>query len=321
MVEVRRVNIKLNVLEDKYRDLAAEYNKSDEAETNLTVGENTFHNSALARYLSMLLFRADGEWDDAEIDRNYITDAFRMQAHIYNFEEPKLDSYLEPSETAKVNFVCFIGRGPDKIAKSLYVDTNLGVAIIVAAEENPEFQQEIDKWAVVPIPGVASGFHFKFQLPVMNKLGSNISRIAVTFSNGTRQNLDKIESMENVAVETFNVKKPLIYVKTIIRATLKGIAGHAAKKGINKNVDNPFAALFLGLATDVAIDATENADLRISRFFPSDSYIGEAEVPSGIYDINIIYYGVNGGIIYTDILTGVEVRADDLNLIESFALN
>ncbi len=321
MVEVRRVNIKLGMLEDKYRELAAEYNKSEEAEADLNIGENTFHNSALARYLSMLLYRADGEWDDAEIDKNYLIDAFQMQAHLYDFPVPILDNYLEPSENAKVNFICFTGRGPDKIAKTLYVDTNFGVAVIVAAEENPEFDQEISDWAIIPIPGVAAGYHFKFQLPVINKLGSDIARVEISFSNGARQDLEKIESLENVAVETFNIKKPLIYVKTIIRATIKGILGEAAKDGIDKSVDNPIAALFLGIATDVAIDATENADLRISRFFPANSYVGEIEVPPGIYNVQVNYYAANGALIFTDNIVQVEFQAGQINLVESFSLN
>ena len=186
MVEVRRVNIKLGMLEDKYRELAAEYNKSDEAESDLNIGENTFHNSALARYMSMLLYRADGEWDDAEIDKNYLIDAFQMQSHLYNFPVPALDTYLEPSDNAKVNFICFTGRGPDKIAKTLWVHTEPNIAVVVAAEENSEFDQEMTQWSAIVLPGIQGGYHFKFQLPVINKLGSGISRVEISFSNWSK---------------------------------------------------------------------------------------------------------------------------------------
>ena len=67
-VEVRRINNKLNLLEDKYRGMAAGYNSADESQMQFEPGDTNFHNSALARYLSMIMYRAEGDYDSARID-------------------------------------------------------------------------------------------------------------------------------------------------------------------------------------------------------------------------------------------------------------
>jgi hypothetical protein len=59
-VEIRRLNEKLNVLEDKYRDLARSLQQAEEAEIDFEPGSNRFHNSILGRYLSMLIYRSEG---------------------------------------------------------------------------------------------------------------------------------------------------------------------------------------------------------------------------------------------------------------------
>jgi len=84
-VEIRRVNNKLNVLEDKYEEIAKQYNESKDKKKEFKIGDNKFHNSALARYLSMLIYQADGKYDDAMIDLAEIKEAFELQPIVYDF--------------------------------------------------------------------------------------------------------------------------------------------------------------------------------------------------------------------------------------------
>ena len=81
-VEVRRINNKLNLLEDKYQGLAARYNQAEDAAVEMEPGESRFDNSALARYLSLIMYRADGDYDGARIDWEQMETAFREQSNI-----------------------------------------------------------------------------------------------------------------------------------------------------------------------------------------------------------------------------------------------
>ena len=51
LVEFRRVDIKLTILEDKYKKLIEDYNSSPDAEGELVYQESRFHNDVLSRYL------------------------------------------------------------------------------------------------------------------------------------------------------------------------------------------------------------------------------------------------------------------------------
>jgi hypothetical protein len=323
IVEIKRVDIKLNLLEDKYKKLSKEYGKSKESNIAIRSGTTNFYSSALARYLSMLLYRAEGNFDNARIDKDKVVDAFNNEANIYDFDMPKLDSALSRSNKAKVNFICFTGRGVDKVAKTLYIHTEKNLLVIVPTEENKDFKEEVKDFAAISAPGIPDNFHFKFQLPYMKTLGSDVKeiRIRLTATTPIEATGEKIESLQGVAVETFNVKKPIIYLKTIARTVGKGLLAAKGKEEINKSVDDPLGQLLLGIAADVAVDATENADLRVSHFFPAYAYISEVEANPGTYTVEIGYYGKNGNLLFTDNKGEVEIKAKGFNFFESFYFN
>ena len=82
MVELRRVNIKLSILEDKYKEIIEQYNNSEDSKSRLQVLENKFHNDVLARYMSMLLYREDRNFDGSRIDALKIDDFSSRRIYI-----------------------------------------------------------------------------------------------------------------------------------------------------------------------------------------------------------------------------------------------
>ncbi|MDD3050281.1 MAG: hypothetical protein PHR06_03975 [Candidatus Cloacimonetes bacterium] len=320
-VEIRRINHKLNMLEDKYKSMADQYNQSEDKGANFEIGKNQFHNCALGRYLSMLLYRAEHRFDDANIDLQKIKEAWQLQKHIYDFSRADLSDALSATDKAKINIVSFIGNGPEKKANTLYIHTEQNQIIIASTEENPRNKQALTDFDVIYWPGVSEGYHFKLQLPYMEKKGSDITKIKVYIDDRYKGELERIESLENVAFETYKIKEPIIYLKTITRTIVKGLLSEKAKSEMTKNVDNPLASFLMRTATDIAVDATENADLRISRFFPAFAHIGEFEVDPGEHTIRIDYINSNGAVSTSDILGTKNVSAGGLNLYETYHLD
>jgi hypothetical protein len=230
MVEVRRIQNKLNVLNDKYNGLAKGYNQSDDAKIDIKPGTSRFHDSALAQWLGMLLYRADGKLDDARISRDDLAGAFREQPQLYPFAQPVLDGYLAPSDQPRLDVVAFVGRGPDKKANTLYIHTEDDLFVIGATEENPHNRQELTELDAFVWPGVKKGYHFKFQLPYMEKRGTGVSRVRLLVDGASVGDLSPIESLEDVAEDTWQIKQPIIYLKTIIRATAKGLLAEQGKR-------------------------------------------------------------------------------------------
>jgi hypothetical protein len=318
-VEIRRINMKLKNLETKYKKLASGYSQSKDAKKEMKAGTNKFHNSALGRYLSMLIYRVEGKWDDARIDIDMIQEAWQLQAHIYNFGMPDLSTALDASKT-RLNVMAFTGRGPDKKARTLYVHTEENVIFIATSKEAPTGNQKLNTLDTIDWPGVNKGYHFKFQLPYMEVQPENIGSVKVVIDGQTAGELKKLESLSNVALETYKVKEPIIYLKTITRAVVKGLLAEKGKKELSEQVGGGLLGNISRLAADVAVDATENADLRVSRFFPANALVGEYQLSPGAHQVKIEYYHKNGNLLITDDRGEVIVTEDGMNFIETFYL-
>ncbi len=315
-VEVRRINNKLSQLKEKYDKIAEEYNKSDDAKKKFTVADNKFNNSALGRYLSMLMYRAEGNADDARIDLNEIDHAWNSQAQLYNFPKPDFGKYLDPSPKAKVNFVGFVGKAPQLFARNLTIHTFKDVIAIYQSDGKEEKQLDLIPWK-----DMTSGYHFKFSLPYMEKKGTKVARVGVELNGSQVTQLETIESLENAAEDTYKLKEGIVYLKTIIRTVTKGILNEKANKELDKKTGGGFLGELTRLASSALVDASENADLRLARYFPARAMVGEAEVEPGTYTVTIKYYGVNGQLLYADERGRVAVSAKGLNLVESSYLN
>ena len=154
----------------------------------------------------------------------------------------------------------------------------------------------------------------------MRRKGSNVKRVEVQISKQGNYALAELDSLENVAIETFKIKQPLIYLKTIIRAVIKGLAAEQGKEKMTQNMDG-LTGFFVRIAADIAVDITENADLRTSRFFPAKAYLREVHLDEGTYEITINYYGKNNQLLYSDKKGIMTLKAGKLNLLESAYLN
>ncbi|MCD4819742.1 MAG: hypothetical protein K8S23_13740 [Candidatus Cloacimonetes bacterium] len=320
-VEIRRIDEKLKLLNGKYNKLTDKFNLSKDKKSDFKAGKNKFHNSALARYFSLLLYRAENKWDDVYIDYKKMEEAWNNQSQIYDYVMPNLKKSLKKTKKAKLNIFSFTGRCPDKKAKTLYIHTEKNSIIIGTTDENPKGKATLETLNVFPWKDVKKGYHFKFQVPYMKNRDSSVKYVKVKIDNEEVKTLQKIEDISKVAFETYKVKEPITYLKTITRAVIKGLFAEKRKEEMEAKIQNPLLGFAARMATDLAMDATENADLRISRYFPSIALTEEFLIESGIHTVKIEYYGINNTLLHIDEKTDVEVIQGKLNLMESFYLN
>lgn len=317
-VEIRKVNNKLDSLEDKYKKMSSGLAKVSNR-LPFVSGKNKFHNSALARYLSMLLYSFENEFDEARIDKKKLEEAFQLQTHIYKFSPPKLT--LGPNKgKATLNFISFTGNSPDKKAKTLYIHTEKDKIYIANSAENKKGNQKLKRIDEFSWEGTKAGYHFKFQLPYLEERKSHLKFVRVKINGEVKQELTLIEDISKIAIETYDVKKPLIYTKSIVRALMKGWAAEKTKAKLNEAVGGGLLGKALSIGTDMSVDATENADLRISRLFPSKAMVGEIILDPGTYKIEIEYLGKDGHVLWTNNLGEKTVTNNSYNLFESYYL-
>jgi hypothetical protein len=323
MVEVRRIGNKLNMLEDKNAKFAEKYNQSKNSGKRFKQGHNRFHDSALARYLSMIMYRANGNADDARIDRDRIKAIWESTGNIYTFRMPSFATTLMPPPDgyAKLNVISFIGRLPDKLARTLYIKTQPRSITITTTRQTDYNRNQVKVLEVIrwrgsePLP---RGMQMKFQVPYLKMRPSRVGSIRLMLNNHELGRFSTIESMDKVASEIFKVKKPLIYLKTVMRTAIKSIACAAAVKELQSHSDGQKIPPEL---IEFMFSFTENADLRVSQFFPASANICEIDVPVGVYSVGVVYYDHNGMKIFTDDLGSISVKSEKLNLLESFYLN
>jgi hypothetical protein len=296
MVEIRRMNNKLRHLTVKYDTaITSLQRKALEDDAQIPSNPNAqvqFSDSALARYLGMLFHRGADQYDDARIDRDWLLAAFENSPSVYTNDIPEsLSDEMEiPQGMARLNALAFGGLSPIK-------------------------QENVIR---IPLPDYR---WIKTALPEMVSRHSEIYRIELVFDDGQKFRLELLEDMAAVAKETFKARQQLIYIKTILRATVKA-AGSSVTGAVAREVDG-IASMVLGLssiAAQVYAEASEQADLRVSRYFPARAYVGGINLPPGRYSFNIKYYNRSGKEIASTRYEGMNIRENALNLVQAVCL-
>jgi hypothetical protein len=294
LVEIRRMNEKLAFLSTKYDVLISELQERALEENLDQLPANPkaparFSDSALARYLGMLFYRADGMYDDARIDRDALRLAFANAPHVYDYPAPaSVSDELEiPAGMARLNVIAFSGLAPVK--------------------------RQID--LRIPLPGPRWA---KISLPEMQYRRSGVARIEVLYDDGRRLNLDLLEDMEKVAVETFKTRQNVLYLKSVIRALVKGVGSSALDAAAGETDEQTGLILELfSFAAQVFAEASEQADLRTSRYFPAKAYVGGINLEPGVYSFSIKYFNRGGGEIASFRYDDMCITERGLNLAEA----
>jgi hypothetical protein len=121
--------------------------------------------------------------------------------------------------------------------------------------------------------------------------------------------------------ETFKEKEGLIYMKSILRATVKGVSSSVLDEASDRAEGGTSLLLgILSIGAQAFAEATERADLRVSRYFPGKAHVGGITLDPGVYSVTVNYYAAGGRLIDTYTHKAVEIRANTLNLTETVCL-
>ena len=303
LVEIRKLSIssgKLDMLARKYEyvdpDSGASIGDIVKKETGVeelppTLSVN-FSNSALARYLGALFYLGGGNTDSARIEFDQIERAFNTNRSIYSHPVPDAveEARNVPRGKARLNIISFAGLSPVKTQK---------VEIFPLPFHHPILRV---------------GF---FKVPVLTGRASNITRIEVVVDGKDKFNMELLEDMGKVVEETYKARYSNIVLKTYIRTILKyAVADISASVTNNKN---PAVGFAVALAARTAMDLSEKADIRMSRYIPDKAYIGGVNLDPGIYSVIINYYNEKT-LVDSEEYNNVIVRQNGLNLLESVNL-
>jgi hypothetical protein len=325
MVEIRRTNLKLNRLQDKYSSMAeklgaSEKLKESEAEFSFTPGKTNLRYSITGSYLSMLGYKSIGKWDDARIDRRKLIEA--SSGRLEGFSEEVLSA--SAGNTVPVYTLCFAGKSPVKIQATLLLDYDPDAdraRVLQSDKKNTEINSFRYKGE--------NELHLKFAVPEIVRRKSRIRHIRTLVNGKALGELQPLEDFGRIAEETFQVKKPLIYLRAALRTLIKAAIDAKAKENIDKKYEdkegeeeeakergkNKFMAGLLKFTVNAVTDITENADLRCWRTMPGRVYAGKIDLTPGEYEITFEYLDERGNVIDLEKKI-VSIEQNDMNLIE-----
>jgi len=307
LVEIRRLTEssgKLSMLNQKYEGKgpdAGEYVLAQLKKIGLSVNPElpqgksaNFSNSALARYLSVLFYLGEGKTDSARIEFDQLKAAFASNPNIYTNPVPKsvADIQTVPKGKARLNVISFTGLSPIK--------------------EEGVFTSGFPFFKYMALQKT------QFKLPKFVKRPSVIDRIEVAIEGGSSFDLELLEDMGAVMEETYNARFGNLFFKTYIRVLLKYVTAYIGAVVVEEKKGALWANAS-ALAAKATADATEGADIRMSRYLPDKAYVGGVNIDPGTYNITVNFYS-QGNVIARKDFQGVNVKANTLNLVEAVNL-
>ncbi len=303
-VEIRRFNNKIKLLSSKYTDilqsikqqaLAEGYNPNQYTDTSNSNYSIEFHDSAFARYISMILYRFTGDMSSAEIDKKFIETAFASQQQLYPFKIPKAiyEEFTIPEDKERLNAIFYSGRAPEKFEEA------------------------------VRIPSLINDSYLKLAIPELYKFPSQIASVSISAVDPqgkvTNGELQIIESIENIMIDTFQQRQGTIFLKTLLRAIGKFTTSTVLTEAVEESMgsESEIISLFGNLFTELS----EQADIRSSKFFPSYAWIGGINLDRGVYDVIFSAYDTYGNLLFEQITTNFVVDNKNVNLLEAVCLH
>ena len=306
LVECRRVDTRLNSINDRYQDQ-----------------KNGYKEDAFARYLSGILYEAqqgsDGlndafiayrksfeiysDWATAYgvpipemigADLLRTTDALglREEHGAYKKQFPKTTwiKIADQKSQGELIIISFNGRSPKK--ENHFFDIVLNKNIVNAMASTAIWQSHHGSGN---IPLSTIGQLVRIALPKYIPQKSNIGHLAMNIT-GPVSLSKKSALMENItAIAEQNLEDRInrVRVKAITRATIKALAVRKTSKMAEEQVGG-LGGLLLGKVAEAAAATTEVADTRSWRTLPDEVHLTRMVVPAGAYQVTSQFRGRHG---------------------------
>lgn len=284
-----------------------------------------FFGAGFLAYLSATLFEAAGEWNDAYISYKQAAEYYqnatektgvpipddignslvrltRKLGFIDEFERYR-NQYGEPpprpENTGELILFYESGYVPPKSEEALTfpilkiddVEDEKFVPTLIGREGRVYKDVELEYLLRVAIPTIGSRRpHFA---GIEGAVGQNQKRGAL------------VADVESIAVETFNAERPIILLRTLVRAVGKYLIYRKANK------ENEA----LGLLVNLAGAVTEQADTRSWKTLPNQIFVVRMPLPVGNHTLNLSFLNANGRVSRRESLPDIKINPNRITFL------
>ncbi|MBI5192217.1 MAG: hypothetical protein HZA08_02110 [Nitrospirae bacterium] len=326
LVEARKVDHKLNLINDRYAGK-----------------KNAYKEDAFARYLAGILYEAGGysEQNDAWVSYRKSLQTFEDYAAFYStpippvavqdvlrlsdalgqqdileemkkqFPDAEVQSYSANKDKGEVVFISFNGKAP--IKEDNFLDIPLSpealVYVLETSKENRDVKNTVR--GVSAIQGELIRIAFPKFVPQKSEIAyADVSLIPQEAGSVIEKRTVLMEDITAIAVRNLNDRFTRIAAKAVARAAVKKVLAVAIQQRAEKE-GGPMAGLLAGVVANAAAFATEQADKRSWRTLPDEIQLARITAPPGTYDVHIKYIGKNGGVLSQKVIPNITIKTGE----------
>lgn len=220
-------------------------------------------------------------------------------------------SIVIPAEPATLAFFAWTGMIPEKKETGARITSYDGYIII----SGPSVRRTI----ILPSPFFTSGYNIKFVFPALEEKKSRVRRAEIYADGEKAGTLENTFDFTDAAINGFESEKAYVYMKTALRAFIKAVGTGFVSDKISE-AGGFFPGRILSLLLNLIADQSESADVRGGELLPGKLYYSSLLFEPGVYDLEIRYFNEDGDLMVSQSFYGVEIKAGESRVINSYCL-
>ncbi len=294
-------------------------------------GENNEYNyfgTGFLAYFCGMVFEAAGEWNDAFISYRQAEEYYKNAAKITGVPIPKDVGHSLVRLARKLGFTEEYERYRKQYNVSALIPENHGELILFYETGYvPRKREETLTFPILKTDKVDKDNASEFAVTLRTREGLVVEEIKLEYllhvaipiirSNrprfaGVRVSVGKaiangvlIEDIETMAIATLESERPIILIRTLVRALLKYLTFREAKKQ-NK---------VLGAVVNLAGVLTESADTRSWQTLPNQIFMVRMPLPAGTHKINLSLLNANERISGSESIPDVKITSNQITFL------
>ncbi|MCG9132634.1 hypothetical protein J5I95_13230 [Candidatus Poribacteria bacterium] len=284
-----------------------------------------FFGTGFLAHLSGMFFEAVGEWNDALISYKQAAEYYENAAEKTDVETPKDIGNALVRLTRKLGFTDEFERYREQYGEPPPRPENTGELILFYESgyvpskgkealmfpilktddvEDEKFVPTLMKREGRVYEEVKLEYLLRVAIPTIGSHRPRFNGIKVAVGENQESGV-LVEDVETIAIETFKAQRPMILLRTLVRAVGKYLIFRQANK---KNEA-------LGLLTNLAGVLTEQADTRSWRTLPNQIFMVRMPLPTGTHTLNLSFLDANGQVRGSQSVPDIKIDANRITFL------
>ncbi len=284
-----------------------------------------FFSAGFLAYFSGTLFEAAGEWNDAYISYKQAAEYYQKAGEKTGVEMPNDIGNSLAQLTRKLGFTDEFERYRNQYGEPPLRPENTGELILFYESgyvppksegaltfpilktddvEDEEFVPTLIGREGRTYADVKLEYILRVAIPTIGSYRPHFGGVEVTVGQAEKKGV-LVADVERIAIETFRAERPVILLRTLVRAVGKYLIYRKANK------ENEA----LGLLVNLAGVVTEQADTRSWQTLPNQIFMVRMSLPAGNHTLNLSFLNANRQVSRRESVPDVKINPNQITFL------